>query len=51
MGLTTPHNKKNKLVKKQLTEPWTWTGSLDKQPKQWNMDTRSELDLECIMYV
>jgi hypothetical protein len=25
---------------KQLTESWTWTDSLDKQSKLWNMDMR-----------
>jgi hypothetical protein len=35
--LTTLHHK-NKLVAKNLTEPRTWTDSLDKRPKLCNMD-------------
>jgi hypothetical protein len=39
LELTTLHHK-NKLVMKNLTEPRTWTDSLDKQPKLRNMDMR-----------
>jgi hypothetical protein len=39
-GANNPHCKKNKLVAKQFTEPWTWKDSLDKQPKRQNMDVR-----------
>jgi hypothetical protein len=39
MGLTTLH-RKNKLVMKTSKEPWTWTDSLDKRAKLWNMDMR-----------
>jgi hypothetical protein len=28
------------LVTKTSKEPWTWTDSLDKRPKLWNMDLR-----------
>jgi hypothetical protein len=38
VGLTTPHRKK--IVTKTSKEPRTWTHSLDKQPKLWNMDMR-----------
>jgi hypothetical protein len=38
-GAATLHHK-NKLVTINLTEPWTWTDSLDKRPKLWNMDMR-----------
>jgi hypothetical protein len=37
VGLTTLRPK-NKLVTKNLTEPRTWTDSLDKRPKLRNMD-------------
>jgi hypothetical protein len=39
VGLTTLH-RKNKLVSKNLTEPRTWTDSLDKRSKLRNMDMR-----------
>jgi hypothetical protein len=39
VGITTLHHK-NKLVAKNLREPRTWTDSLDKRPKLWNMDMR-----------
>jgi hypothetical protein len=39
VGLTTLHFK-NKLVTKNLTEPRTWTDSLDKRPKLQNIDMR-----------
>jgi hypothetical protein len=39
VGLTTLHHKNN-LVTKNLTEPRTWTDSLDKRPKLRNMDMR-----------
>jgi hypothetical protein len=39
VGLTTLYHK-NKLVTKNLTEPRTWTDSLDKRPKRRNMDMR-----------
>jgi hypothetical protein len=37
VGLTTLHHK-NKLVTQILTEPRTWTDSLDKRPKLRNME-------------
>jgi hypothetical protein len=39
VGLTTLHHK-IKLVTRNLTEPRTWTDSLDKRPKLRNMDMR-----------
>jgi hypothetical protein len=39
VGLTTLRHK-NKLVTKNLTEPRTWTDSLDKRPKLRNIDMR-----------
>jgi hypothetical protein len=39
MGPTTLHLKK-KLVTKCSKDPWTQTDSLDKRPKQHNMDMR-----------
>jgi hypothetical protein len=39
MRLTTILHK-NKPVTKNLTEPRTWTDSLDIRPKLWNMDMR-----------
>jgi hypothetical protein len=38
-GPTTLHHK-NKLVTKNLTEPRTWTDSLDKRPKLRNIDMK-----------
>jgi hypothetical protein len=38
-GVTTPHRKK-KLVTKTSKELQTWSDSLDKRPKLWNMDMR-----------
>jgi hypothetical protein len=35
-----PFTVKNKFVTKYQTEPRTWTDSLDKRPKLWNMDMR-----------
>jgi hypothetical protein len=37
--LTNPHGKK-KLATKHLTQPRTWSGSLDKRPKRRNMEMR-----------
>jgi hypothetical protein len=28
------------IVMKVEKEPWTWTDSLDKRPRRWNMDMR-----------
>jgi hypothetical protein len=39
VGLTTLHLK-NKSFMKNFVKPRTWTDSLDKQPKQWNMHMR-----------
>jgi hypothetical protein len=39
-GDTTIHYKKNEFVTNNLHKPPTWTDSLDKRPKLWNMDTR-----------
>jgi hypothetical protein len=39
VGPTTPSVQK-KFATKQLTEPRTWTDSLDKGPKRHNMDMR-----------
>jgi hypothetical protein len=36
----TPYHKKNKIVMNLLQESRTWMDSLDKQPKQRNVDTR-----------
>jgi hypothetical protein len=35
-----PFTVQNKFVKKNQTEPQTWMNSLDKRPKQRNMDMR-----------
>jgi hypothetical protein len=40
VGLTTLHCKKINLLLKSLKSLRSWTDSLDKQPKQWNMDMR-----------
>jgi hypothetical protein len=37
VGLTTPHRKKQACYEKDH-EPQTWTDSLDKRPKQRNME-------------
>jgi hypothetical protein len=42
-GLTTLY-RKNKLVTKIIKEHQTWTDSLDKRPKPWNMDMRFNLE-------
>jgi hypothetical protein len=39
-GANNPSPYKKKFVPKQLTEPRTWTDSLDKRPKEENMDMR-----------
>jgi hypothetical protein len=39
-GANNPSNVKNKTVTKHLTEPRTWTDSLDKRPMLRNMDMR-----------
>jgi hypothetical protein len=38
--LTTPHQKKKKLVTKIHKKPRAWTDFLDKRPKRKKMDTR-----------
>jgi hypothetical protein len=46
VGLTTPHHKKEAC--NETTKPWAWTDSLDKRPKQRNMEDGPFRDrIEC----